>query len=288
MAIHFNDRLARILDDTSHNRRHDIWRWLQLTTNNVQLSGDVNQPGMRSTMTHVISSTPGLSEIIKNKETEQLLPEKCLEWMNEGKRQVEWLSSKLRERMPFSESMAPLTSGLTGKDLLIASIDSWTINIKQKGSFLNELETSWNEHKKGDKQFKWFEDDEQKCLLAGKLINKHIPLDGLISIKLSVYQPIENHENLLTFFDHANLDHNQKSLFIERVKTSWRQQKYRKKLTGKGQYNFILSDKAIARLDKLSDTYELSRAKILDILLKMEAEQNRYIPERMKLLKDEL
>lgn len=287
MAIHFNDRLARILDDTSHNRRHDIWRWLQLTTNNVQISGDINQPGMRSTMAHVISSTPGLSQTIKNKETEQLLPEKYLEWINEGNRQFEWLSSKLRERITLSEYIAPLTSGLTGKDLLIASIDLWTINIKQKGSFLNELEISWNEHKKGDKQFKWFEDDEQKCLLAGKLINKHIPLDGLISIKLSAYQPIENHENLLIFFDHANLDHNQKSLFIEKVKISWRQQKYRKNLTGKGQYNFILSDKAIARLDKLSDTYELSRAKILDILLKMEAEQNRYIPERMKLLKDE-
>ncbi|BFT61137.1 hypothetical protein [Pseudomonas moorei] len=287
MAIHLNDRLARILDDTSHNRRHDIWLWIQLTTNNVQLSGDVNQPGMRSTMTHVISSTSGLSEIIKNKETEQLLPEKCLEWINEGKRQVEWLSSKLRERMNLSDSIAPLKSGLTGKDLLIASIDLWTINIKQKGSFLNELETSWNEHKKGDKQFKWFEDDEQKCILAGKLINKHIPLDGLLSITLSAYQPIENHENLLIFFDHANLDKNQKSLFIERVKISWRQQKYRKNLTGKGQYNFILSDKAIARLDKLSETYELSRAKILDILLKMESEQNRYIPERIKLLKDE-
>lgn len=287
MAIHFNDPLARILDDTSHNRRYDIWRWLQLTTNNAQLLGEINQPGMRSTMTHVISSTPGLSEMIKNREAEQLLPEKCLEWINEGTRQVEWLSSKLRERIAYSDSIAPLTSGLIGKDLLIASIDLWSINIKQKGSFLNELEGSWNEQKKGDKQFKWFEDEEQKCLLAGKLINKHIPLDGYLSIKLSVYQPIESYENLLIFFDHSNLDHNQKTLFIEKVKITWRQQKYRKNLTGKGQYNFILSDKAIARLDKLSDTYELSRAKILDILLKMEAEQNRYLPERIKLLKDE-
>ena len=287
MAIHFNDPLARILDDTSHNRRYDIWRWLQLTINNVQLLGEINQPGMRSTMTHVISSTPGLSEMIKNREAEQLLPEKCLEWINEGTRQVEWLSSKLRERIAYSDSIAPLTSGLIGKDLLIASIDLWSINIKQKGSFLNELEGSWNEQKKGDKQFKWFEDEEQKCLLAGKLINKHIPLDGYLSIKLSVYQPIESYENLLIFFDHSNLDHNQKTLFIEKVKITWRQQKYRKNLTGKGQYNFILSDKAIARLDKLSDTYELSRAKILDILLKMEAEQNRYLPERIKLLKDE-
>jgi hypothetical protein len=287
MTLNINDQLARILDDTSYNRRHDIWRWIQLTDNEISLPEDINQPGMRSTITNVISSTPGLSEVIRNRAAERLLPEKCLEWIKEGNRQVEWISSKLRERIKLSESMACLKSGLTGKDLLIASIDFWSIDIKQKGSFLNELEANWSEHKKGDKQFKWFEDDEQKCLLAGKMIKEHISLKGFASITLSTSQPIENHETLLTFFDHSNLDPNQKSSFIEKVKVSWRQQKYRKNLNGKRQYNFILSDKAVARLDKLSDTYELSRAKILDILLKMEAEQNRYLPERIKLLKDE-
>lgn len=287
MTINFNDPLARVLDDTSHNRRYDIWRWFQLTANKIPLPGEINHPGMRSTMKHVISSTPGLSEIIKHRQAEQLLPENYFEWINEGNRQVEWLNSKLIPRITQNGFMPPMTGGLFGKDLLIASIDLWNINLKQKVSLLSELEVSWNEHKKGDKQFKWFSDEEQKCILAGELIKKYIPLDGLLSIKLSTYPPIENHENLLTFFDHANLDHNQIALFLEKVKARWRTQKYRKNLTGKGQYNFILSDKAIARLDRLSDTYELSRAKILDILLKMESEQNRYLPERIKLLKDE-
>lgn len=287
MAINLNDPLARILDDTSHNRRYDIWRWLQLKTNNIPLPGEINHPGMRSTMKHVISSTPGLSELIQQREDEQLLPEKYLEWINEGNRQVEWLNSKLIPRITQSGLMPPVAVGLIGKDLLIASIDLWSINIKQKGSLLGELEISWNEHKKGDKQFKWFNDEEKKCILAGELIKNHIPLDGFLSIKLSTYLPIENYENLLTFFDHASLDHNQVALFLQTVKTRWHNQKYRKNLTGKAQYNFILSDKAIARLDKLADTYELSRAKILDILLKMESEQNRYLPERIRLLKDE-
>lgn len=287
MALNFNDPLARILDDTTHNRRLDIWRWIYLTNSNIQLPEDINQPGMRSTIAHVISSILGFTEVIKDKEAKQLLPEKCLEWINEGNRQVEWLQSRLRNSMSLGESMAPLKSGLTGKDLLIASIDFWGIDIKQKGSFLNELEANWNEHKKGDKQFKWFEDEEQKCLLAGKLIVKNTSLEGLSALTLLTSNPVENYETLLIFFDHSNLNYDQKASFIKKVKANWSQQNYRKNLNGKGQYNFILSDKAISRLDKLSDTYELSRAKILDILLKMEAEQNRYLPERIKLLKDE-
>jgi hypothetical protein len=286
MPANTNDTLARILDDTSPIRRYDIWRWLKITANNFQLPGEINQLGMRAAMASALSNNPRLAELIKQ-EAEQLIPAKQLEWINEGNRQVVWLNTRFKDHPTYSGSrLKAAIAGLTGKDLLIASIDLLNINIKSKFSFLNELENSWTEHKKGDKQFQWFEDEEQKCLLAGKWINKNIQLDGILSIELSEY-PIENYENLLIFFDHAKLDHYQKIVYIEKIRKSWHQQKYRENLIGKGQYNFILSDKAIARLDKLADTYELSRAKILDILLKMESEQNRYLPERIRLLKNE-
>lgn len=62
-------------------------------------------------------------------------------------------------------------------------------------------------------------------------------------------------------------------------------EKYRENLKGKAQYNFILSDKAIANLDKLANLHEISRAKVLEILLEMEAEKNDHIPERIRVLK---
>ena len=77
MALNFNDPLARILDDTTPNRRLDIWRWIYLTNSNIPLPEDINQPGMRSTIAHVISNTLGFTEVIKDKEAKQLLPEKC-------------------------------------------------------------------------------------------------------------------------------------------------------------------------------------------------------------------
>lgn len=70
------------------------------------------------------------------------------------------------------------------------------------------------------------------------------------------------------------------------IKKRWSQNKYRTKLTGKKQYNFILSDKAIQRLDKLAEKYDLRRTEVLEILLKMEEEKGAYIPERLRPLKD--
>ncbi|WP_350599197.1 hypothetical protein [Pseudomonas sp. 65/3-MNA-CIBAN-0223] len=282
MAVHRNDMLARILDDTNQNRRHDIWLWFQLKAQKILLGGEINYPGMHYSMNEAIFKNPILSEKLKQREIEQLLPEKYISWIKEENRQVIWLRSKIR-----NDIMHPPEPGLTGKDSLVASIDLWNININEKGHFLGGLERDWNEHSKGDKQYKWFSDDAQKCIYAGNLIKKDFPMIGFSSIKLSDYLPIQCYEDLLIFFDNCKLHLDEKNAFIEKVKRKWPGKQYRDNMVGKKQYNFILSDQAIARLDKLSDTYELSRAKILDILLKMEDEQNRYIPERIKLLKDE-
>ena len=56
-------------------------------------------------------------------------------------------------------------------------------------------------------------------------------------------------------------------------------------MSGKAQCNFILSERAIERLNKLATTYDLSRAQILEILLQMESEKKLYISEKIKVIK---
>ena len=58
--------------------------------------------------------------------------------------------------------------------------------------------------------------------------------------------------------------------------------KYRENLKGKAQYNFVLSDKAIVSLEKLASRYEVSRARLLEILIEMEAEKNDHVPEKIR------
>lgn len=287
MTVNPNDYLARILDDTSDNRRDDIWLWYQLKNNHAQSLGEFNNPGMRAIMRNITHRDPDLAKVINNKKSEQLLPAKYFDWIDEGKRQIEWLISKIEERIDTNFLIQ--LSTLSGKDWLIASIDLWNAELIQKELLLNHLMHSWTAHKKGDKPFQWFKnneqkEDEQKCSLAGKWLNNNI--DGLLILAMpaTTNSSLETYEDLLIFFDRCTKD--QKTLYIDKIKKSWSQQKYRQSLTGKAQYNFILSDKAIQRLDKFADDHDLSRARILDILLKMEAEKNLYIPEMLKRLKD--
>ncbi|TEF26695.1 hypothetical protein IPC1486_13080 [Pseudomonas aeruginosa] len=48
-------------------------------------------------------------------------------------------------------------------------------------------------------------------------------------------------------FDSTNLTPDQEPIFRE-FKSRWSQKKYRENLKGKAQYNFVLSDKAIANV----------------------------------------
>ncbi|MCY1556671.1 hypothetical protein D9M68_934400 [compost metagenome] len=57
-------------------------------------------------------------------------------------------------------------------------------------------------------------------------------------------------------------------------------------MTGKKQYNFIMSEKAIKRLDKLAEKHDLKRTQVLEILLQMEEEKGAYIPKKLNPLID--
>lgn len=137
----------------------------------------------------------------------------------------------------------------------------------------------WEQHKKGDKEFKWFKDNDQKSSLAWEVLKKHAPTT------LGFQSQFEKFEDLLIFFDNAMLSPEQKEVYITKTQRRWNQQKYRDSLNGKAQYNFILSDKAAEILKNLSETHEISRARVLELLLEMEALKGDHIAERIRMQK---
>ena len=290
MAVNKHQPLARILEDTSIQRSYSIWLWHQLTILHDYRSwlGELNDPGMKLKMEKLLAKPDNslLSETIEKKRNQQLLSPNQFEWLNEGKRQAEWLNCRIATHLDFNQFMQPIKVEATGIDLLYATIDLWDTDIIEKANLIYKLRQDWTLHIRNDKQFHWFRDDEQKCSLAGKWLNSRHGF-SILELPTTVDGSLDNYEDLIIFFDNCTKD--QKNFYIGEIKKSWSRQKHRSRqsLIGKKQYNFVLSEKAISRLDQLSDTYELSRAKILDILLKMESEQNRYLPERIRLLKDE-
>ena len=79
----------------------------------------------------------------------------------------------------------------------------------------------------------------------------------------SQHYPPKTKNELLIVLDFSIATHPEKIILIESVKKRWSQNKYRANQNGKNQYNFILSDKAIYRLDKLAKKHEIKRTEVL-------------------------
>lgn len=187
---------------------------------------------------------------------------------------------KLIEKNEFNYTGIP--DNLTGRDLTIAAIDIWQIDKTKKSEIINQMRSEWETHTESDHLFKWFDDpDEKEKLNTAWEITK----DKYSFLVFHQNQPQER-DDFIILLDSILITTPEKILLMNSIKKRWSQNKYRAKNTGKKQYNFILSDKTIKRLDKLADKHDLKRTQVLDILLKMEEEKGIYIQERLKQLVD--
>ncbi|HEJ6046277.1 TPA: hypothetical protein SL824_003607 [Pseudomonas aeruginosa] len=235
---------------------------------------------MRDRMAEAIINQPGLKQSIENQKITDLLPEQSLQWITNNKRQNAFIIRKLTEKTGITYIGAP--DNLTGRDLTIAAIDIWQTDKSQKSETINQIRSEWKIHTEPDHLFKWFDDlDEKEKLNTAWKITK----DKYSFLVLHQNQPQER-DDFIILLDSILITTPEKILLMNSIKKRWSQNKYRAKNTGKKQYNFILSDKTIKRLDKLADKHDLKRTQVLDILLKMEEEKGIYIQERLKQLVD--
>lgn len=275
MALHIEDELSKVLGETEYNNRYDIWLWYTLvfyeTTFN---SNDYLDTGMREKMASYLRSKPWRVDELLKERHKQLVHKKDIEWVIESRRAIEWATREIQ--ISTAHNQLNYYFDLTEKDLPIAILDVWQRDITQKTALLRSLEQRWKSHKTNDKIYAWFKDEDQKSEFTWDWLLKNSYVSTLGST------PFNTFEDLLIFFDKASYSREQKELYIGKIKKGWTQKKYRENLKGKAQYNFVLSDKAIVSLEKLASRYEVSRARLLEILIEMEAEKNDHVPEKIR------
>lgn len=275
MALHIEDELSKVLGETEYNNRYDIWLWYTLvfyeTTFN---SNDYLDTGMREKMASYLRNKPWRVDELLKERHKQLVHKKDIEWAIESRRAIEWATREIQ--ISTDHNQLNYYFNLTGKDLPIAILDVWQRDITQKTALVRSLEQRWKSHKTDDKLYAWFKGENQKSEFAWDWLLKNSYVSTLGSTPLNTF------EDLLIFFDKANYSREQKELYIGKIKKGWTQKKYRENLKGKAQYNFVLSDKAIVSLEKLASRYEVSRARLLEILIEMEAEKNDHVPEKIR------
>lgn len=275
MALQIEDGLSQALGETEYNNRHDIWLWYTLLFYETTFNpNDYFDTGMRDKMARYLQTKPWRVDELLKERRKQLTHKRDIDWITENRRTIEWATREIQ--CSTEHSQLDYYFDLTGKDLPIAILDVWRKDVTQKTKLLRDLEQRWKSHKKNDNLYAWFKDDDQKSQFAWDWLVKNSFAATLGST------PFETFEDILIFFDKANYSAEQKELYIGKIKKGWSQKKYRENLKGKAQYNFVLSDKAIDSLEKLASRYEVSRARLLEILIEMEAEKNDHIPEKIR------
>lgn len=278
--IRINDNLSKILGDNSRNPRLDNWLWLYLPCIGAAQYDymSLNKRTMRDIIANNIVSTKISPQILLDAARDSLIPENLLAWITDSKRQHEWIKSKLSQ---MNISGIPMPQSLEGREHILALID--TLNVNFKSEFIaKNIQKAWIEQLRKDEQLEWIKekDEREACAYIWDWMYKNHPS------RLGGHTEPTDHQGMLIFFDSVHMTELEKKQCISLARKNWRQNNRRKEPNGKKQYNFILSDRAINRLDELCNKHEISRTQAIEILLKMEQEKGLYIEEWLRILRE--
>lgn len=282
MALDIDDPLLEPFPDGSLNERMVAWLWLHLDL--FEDAGleecSINSDTMRKRIAKALMN----DRVVKRKVTslrDSLLPEETFSWVKKSGRQPKWLIAQALKTIELPNDLRLTRSGvfqtLSDKGQLIALIDLWNASFDLKVRELNHLQSDWNRHTQSDVIFTWFKgkDESAKCGLAWSWLKKNKPR------QMQLVAPFTKLTELLDFFDHCGASHEEKELYIEKIKKRWSTQKTREKAVDKKQYNFVLPLSINAVLDKLAEEHQLSRTKVLEHLILSEAQHELYLSQNM-------
>lgn len=266
------DELSKLLNQKQKNTRLDIWLWLYLYKyESYDLDPSTcNSTSMRKTIASFLTRNLNIIEKIISKKDQHLLPDKYFRWIEKDDRQYQWLRPRIENITNFI-----LPQGLVhlfGANRLIAMLDLWDVDTANKEKANEHLRQSWLARKSMDIDFEWFEDKKdgtKRCKCAWEWLHKSHPQ----------LPPINNHIELLIFFDQADLGRNEQKAMIQQIKKRWNRKQFDERAANKKQVNVMLSKTVISQLDELAKRYDLKRAQVIEILVRGEAETGMYLAE---------
>lgn len=269
-----SDELSKILQDPFPNNRHDIWIWLCLYLyERLDLDRNTcNGFTMREVLAQALRDNPGLVSKIRPGMDNLLLPEDRLIWITMDERQLQWLLARVDELT--NHSFPKGLTHLQGRNRLIAMLDVWDLSIEEKALELERLREQWRRHKARDTQFEWFADRKEgikRCICAWEWIEKRSFRTGFKP------NPISNYQELLMFFDEAELSRHEEKVVIQEIKKRWNRQQFDERNADKKQVNVMLSKAVVAQLDALAETHGLKRAQVIESLVRMETDAGTYL-----------
>lgn len=314
MTEKINDKLSEIIGTNILSDRIHSFAWICIASKNPELPHiNPNSNKERETIAELLTLDLITQREIQQSIKHKLIPDHYLDWIVDSQRQALWIEQHIKESLEFGMTDARLNPNslhnlmdpmsitqakpslssirglrtpnhLHGKNLSIALIDYWTC-MTTTGSFARTDQTksmrlAWENHIKEDKIFAWLdtEDSEKKRDYFWEWLEAK---DKTITQNRPKFQ---SHEDLLIFFDNPRFGRSDKEVLSQNCRKTWSQKKNREEMNGKKQCNFVLPEKTISNLKKLSQKHGLTRTEIIELIIDSETKNETYISERLRRL----
>jgi len=261
--------LRRELPGWTLDDRTVAWLWMVLRDidreQRLGLTGlDGDKFGMQAMYQDMASIVRrcGLTNVLNDQKTTQLLGADDLQWIEKRGRQVNWLTHEIDKRYETPRSACP--PGLKQRETVIALIDSWNISITEKQQRLMRLRSAWNRHFELDRHYAWFKigKEKQKCDAAWDWYQKEHGHSLHASARFSKL------EDILFFLDTQEFSLEERQFHIEKIKQELKRQQARANLKDKKQSNFALSEEVRDQLEGLVAQYGMTRRQIIERLIR--------------------
>ena len=210
---------------------------------------------------------------------DELVPEEELKWIDkENHRLLIWCINNLHllvpkdvrishqppERLPRMPYLDATFADIRHEEIIV-KIDIWSINREEKLNFLLEKKNEWTRYKTPDKQIKWInQEDEVQLVWAWEYLENHRK-------DIRVPKPanmMEYYAAVLASLDDMSYGHpSDKKLFMEQMKRTWSQKKFRDSGKAKKPYYLPLTLNTKEKLEWLAENSGQKPADILEQLI---------------------
>jgi len=165
----------------------------------------------------------------------------------------------------------PVITFLSNKDKrkqIILIIDMWDSHINDKKIFLNKMRIEWEQTQTPEPLIRWIDPKNKTQIewVISYLNKKDIPIH--IHTRIS---PKEGYKKILDAMDGMrNMHIAEKQIFIERMKRTWSQKKYRDSENAKRQVSFAMNDNIRSKLNVIAQKNDEKLYETLERLIKAE------------------
>jgi hypothetical protein len=269
--------LLETLLETKINKQLTNWLAYHLVFDekiNINLS-ELNSPFLIEKLANIIIENKLDINQISHNWSLAKTDDSHISWIKDDERQQQWIINYIS--VQYGHNLGLQLTTLTGIELIKATLDTLKTKPEHKKHQIENIKQAWFEHAKGDKIFEWFEKEDKtaKYQSAWALISsKQIPT--------YLEKEFSNKKEILMFFDKTGISKEEKIGIVKSIKNKYSQEKRRREKKVKNQYNFILRNDTIKKLDGLCEKYNLNRTQIIELLIIIETEKNSHLPEQMR------